>query len=401
MSKNLLVIVIPFQFSNSDYERFEVSYLKKFIEVKILDISLLIHPNLDSVNQFTDSTSLEIIQVSSLKNLFHNLKLFSKTHSKIVFMNMIQLTNLNSLIFNLSLKFFNFNFISFINPGVPIDSFPKKVGLLSKIYLTIMNKGFLAFLTIVYTILIKKLSAYLLNNPNYLIVAGNKYFDSLHIPLDSKTKIIKGSSWDCSRYFRYNENPNKLKGDSKFIVLLEGITPIGKGDALVDNHKPSFTPENWFPSVSLFLDKLELISECETIVAAHPKSKHSANPSYLGFRKVSFNNTFELIRNSNLVIGRNSAALSMAVLMNKPIINIYNNELEKNEIDLRSIKNYAYEMGVDAINIDQKDSVYEIEKLFKLNQTKYREYTKNFLTSRDDEKPNYKVVLHEVFNIAS
>ena len=129
MSKNLLVIVIPFQFSNSDYERLEVSYLKKFIEVKILDISLLIHPNLDSVNQFTDSTSLEIIQVSSLKNLFHNLKLFSKTHSKIVFMNMIQLTNLNSLIFNLSLKFFNFNFITFSNPGVPINRFESNLNI--------------------------------------------------------------------------------------------------------------------------------------------------------------------------------------------------------------------------------------------------------------------------------
>jgi hypothetical protein len=400
MKNKQLIIVTPFKFSNSDFERFEVSFFKNYIDVIILDLSLLIHSSL-AKSQYSNEEGFDVVKVSSLKSLVKQLRYIKKNHPNNVFFNCVKVNNLNSLIFNFLLNYFNFNFISFINPGVPIDSFAEEVGLLSKIYLTIKNKGFLAFLTIIYTALIKKLSAYLLNNPDYLIVAGNKYFDSLNIPLDSKTKIIKGSSWDCSRYFRYNEDSNKLKGDPKFIVLLEGITPIGRGDALVDNNIRSFTPENWFPSVCSFLDKLEAISKCETIVAAHPKSKHSANPSYLGFRQVTFNNTFELIRNSNLVIGRNSAALSMAVLMNKPIINIYNNELKDNEVDLRAITNYAYEMGVDAINIDQKDSVYEIEKLFKLNQTKYREYTKNFLTSRDDEKPNYKVVLHEVFNIAA
>ena len=399
MSKNLLVIVIPFQFSNSDYERLEVSYLKKFIEVKILDISLLIHPNLDSANQFTDSTSLEIIQVSSLKNLFHNLKLFSKTHSKIVFMNMIQLTNLNSLIFNLSLKFFNFNFITFSNPGVPINRFENNLNIFNKILHTIRYKGFHALLTIIYFSFIKKINSIIKNKPQYLLVAGEKYYKNLRVTANNKTRILKGSSWDCSRYFRFKEESNSLQFDKKFIVLLEGITPIGKGDAMVNNHFSTFTPEKWFPSVCSFLQRLEEKYKCQTIVAAHPKSKHSKNPKYLGYRKVLSNDTFDLIKNANLVIGRNSASFSMAVLMNKPIATIYNSELKENAIDLQAITNFANEMGVYSINIDSEYPFTEADKLFKINQNKYKEFTKNFLTSRDDEMPNYKVILSEVFEI--
>ena len=400
MKNNQLIIVTASKFSSSDFERFEVSYLKNYIDVIILDISLFIYPSLAKSQDYIE-IDFEIIEVSSLKSLINKLRYFKKNHSNNVFLNFIQLINLNSLIFNLLLKFFNFNYISFLNPGVPIDSFGKEMHVFRKIYSTIMNKGFLAFVTIIYSFLIKNISSLLLNKPDYLLVAGNKYYDSLHTPFYSKTKIIRGSSWDCSRYFRYKEEANKFEDESKFIVLLEGITPIGIGDDLVDKNIRMFTPEKWFPSVCSFLDKLEEVRKCETIVAAHPKSKHSNNPSYLGYRKVSFNNTFELIRSSNLVIGRNSAALSMAVLMNKPIINIYNNELKESEFGIRAITNYAFEMGVDAINIDKHDYVHDIEKLFKLNSTKYMEYTNNFLTSRDDEQPNYKVILKKVFNIGA
>ena len=123
------------------------------------------------------------------------------------------------------------------------------------------------------------------------------------------------------------------------------------------------------------------------------------NPKYLGYRKVLSNDTFDLIKNANLVIGRNSASFSMAVLMNKPIATIYNSELKENAIDFKSITNFANEMGVYSINIDSEYPFTETDKLLKINQNKYKEFTKNFLTSRDDEMPNYKVILSEVFEI--
>jgi hypothetical protein len=401
MNSNLLIIVTASQLSEFHIERLEISHLKKYIDVKVIDLSQLIHPSLFKENKNVSSEYEEITVIKSLKNLYSYLRALKKNFPNAVFMNLVQLTNLNSLIFNSQLKFLNFSYISFLNSGAPENSFNRKYSIFFKIYLRIRDKGFYSFVTLIYFFLIKSLHSFFQNDPDYLLVAGEKNAQCIKNLHNKKTKILKGSSWDCSQYYRFRESNEKVEVENKaeFIVLLEGITPLTKGDALVENYKQSFTPEKWFPSICKFLDKLEEILKCDTRVAAHPKSHHKDRPNYLGFRKVFFNNTFELISRSNLVIGRNSAALSMAVLMNKPIITIYNNELRKNEIDIQSITAFANEMGVNSLNIDQNYSDLEISNLIKFNKSKYEEFTRNFLTSRYDEMPNYKVILDEVFDI--
>jgi len=399
MIHNLLIIVTAVPFTESDFERFEVEHLKKYIDVKVLDISRLINPTLSKSSGGLLSKYEAITKIQTLKNLFTFLKNVKENIPNAVFMNFVQLTNFNSLIFNSQLKLLNLTYISFINSGVPGDSFKKEYSIFLKIYLRIRDRGLHSFFTLVYFFLIKRLNSLLKNDPDYLFVSGDKNTQLIKNVDIKKTKFLKGSSWDCSRYYRIRESNEIINEEGEFIVLLEGITPFKKGDALAENNKQSFTPEKWFPSICKFLDMLEEVLGCDTTVAAHPKSHHKDRPNYLGLRKVTFNSTFELINHSKLVIGRNSAALSMAVLMNKPIITIYNNELQKNESDIRSITTFAKEMGVNSVNIDQNYSNLEISNLIKFNKSKYEKFTKNFLTSRTDKIPNYKVIVTEVFGI--
>jgi hypothetical protein len=396
---NVLIIVTAIKLNQHDFERFEISYYKKYIDVKVLDLSSLIHPSLMKENKNVSSEYEELTVIKSLKNLYSYLRDLKKNFPNAVFMNFIQITNFNSLIFNLQLEYFNISYISLLNSGVPGNSFNREYSIFYKIYLRIRDQGFYSFVTLVYFFLVKSFHSFFQFYPDYLLVAGEKNDQLIKNSYNKKTKLLKGSSWDCSRYYIFRESNEKIKEEGEFIVLLEGITPLKKGDALVGNSKQSLTKEKWFPSICTFLDKLEELLKCDTRVAAHPKSNHESRPDYLGFRRVSLNNTFDLIKRSNLVIGRNSAALTIAVLMNKPIISIYNNELRKNESDMRHITTFANEMGVNSLNIDQNYSDIEISNLIKFNKSKYEKFTKNFLTSRTDQIPNYKVILDEVFDI--
>jgi len=399
MNKNLLIIVTPFNFNKHDFERHEVKYYKEYIDVIVLEIGELIYPNLYKFTEDESLQSEELIKIKSFSKLFHFLKNLKDQYSKVVFTNLVKPTNLNTLVFNFLLKYFNISYISCINPGIAIIKRSSDSTLWNAICLLVKDKGFKFILIQIYFLIMQKIHKIFHLPPKYILIAGDKYYQQHKTLFSKNIKVIEGSSWDCSQYYRFKENAKKGQKEEKFIVLLEGITPIFKGDSLLEKHKPSFTAKNWFPSICNFLDKLESQLKCETKVAAHPKSNHKDQPDYLGFRRVFFNETFDLIRQSNLVIGRNSAALSIAVLFNKPIVTIFNDELKMNKTDLRSINMTAHEMGVNSVNIDNNYLTMEPNNLIKFNKSKYEEFTRNFLTSRYDEMPNYKVILDEVFDI--
>ena len=93
------------------------------------------------------------------------------------------------------------------------------------------------------------------------------------------------------------------------------------------------------------------------------------------------------------MISRDSTGFSYAAIYNKPAIFMYNNELIRlNKKFINDQKNFAKELGLKPINIDNNYTYNEIFKLKTFNKYNYLKYIKKYLSSRVDKKINYEVI---------
>ena len=93
-------------------------------------------------------------------------------------------------------------------------------------------------------------------------------------------------------------------------------------------------------------------------------------------RKYYLFNTYELVKNSKIVLLHTSTAISFAILYNKPIIFLTSNEYKKSFDDFR-INSYSRTMNSLLFNIDDRDNYSKIpneNEIFSFDKNKYKEY---------------------------
>ena len=75
----------------------------------------------------------------------------------------------------------------------------------------------------------------------------------------------------------------------------------------------------------------------------------------------------------------------------KPAIFITNNKI-KNGPKSRYQTSYCSQFGVKPINIDEKLDVNYLKKNFRINKNKYKIFKTSYLSSRNDNKPNFEII---------
>tara|TARA_B100001057_G_scaffold500475_1_gene615771 strand:- start:9244 stop:10389 length:1146 start_codon:yes stop_codon:yes gene_type:complete len=160
------------------------------------------------------------------------------------------------------------------------------------------------------------------------------------------------------------------------------------------NIKP-VTKKIYFESLNKFFDIVEKKYNKQIIIAGHPRSLKDSNRNF-GGRKIIYNNTYKLIKNSFFVIAHDTTALNFACLLKKSILLIYTNEMKQNNFKINSILNFSSALGVEPINIDKINN-----KTLKLNnkidKKKYVRYINDYISSN---KKNLKSneILEEYLN---
>ena len=137
----------------------------------------------------------------------------------------------------------------------------------------------------------------------------------------------------------------------------------------------------------------------KVVVAAHPKSDYSDNP--FENRKIFKYKTIELVKNCKFVIAQSSTSISFAVLYNKPLLFIYDNQLkEVHKTNLYpSLCSYAECLGCTPLNISDLDQAFEI-KLPEINKKKYTKYKYDFLTNKSTENILSKeIILEQIISL--
>jgi len=85
------------------------------------------------------------------------------------------------------------------------------------------------------------------------------------------------------------------------------------------------------------------------VIAAHPRADYKKYPDVFGKRSIIHSQTIHLVKDCRFVIGHASTSLNMAVLYNKPILQVSQNEYSEGY--KLFIKAWAKALNLKTINL--------------------------------------------------
>ena len=310
----LIIVAVDSKFKYFDYQRFEIDYLKKYCNIKILDLGELYSKSYYGSISAVEYRGQDITSVSTYRKLFKEIMALKSNslRSNTVVMNFIRPTSFASLCFLIAINKLAIKSVVYYNSGWPIV--PKK----NRLTFRFIMKGSLRRF-------FNTCGSLIDISPTHYLYAGN-YWKSVCESRKNKfkTSLIAGSTWDYSNFLiKGKKSIRPSDALNKSAVLLDGAGPMFGSDDVHIGKKTFFTNDVWYPSLVKFFEKVEELSGVKIDVAGHPKSLHKDNPLYFGGRNVFYGKTTDLIETASFVITRASTALSYAIILNKPILLIY------------------------------------------------------------------------------
>lgn len=220
---------------------------------------------------------------------------------------------------------------------------------------------------------------------DYLIAQGNFLSQYLNY---KKSKIIYSHSIDFDNFLRSKNKKVYLKNYAVYIDQMIGEHPDNKIKSNIIKINNNFHKE-----LSNFFNKLEKKLKLNIKIVPHPKRKKLKKIIY--GKKINFNNsTYNLIKNSKLVLCHDSAAIAIAVLFKKPIIFITSNSI-KNKKYVGRIIEYSNFFKKKSINISKVSNETFMKKIFHYSNNAYKKYSNNFLRHPKAKK---KVIAQQILD---
>ena len=146
-------------------------------------------------------------------------------------------------------------------------------------------------------------------------------------------------------------------------------------DSKLRNDKVIISAKKYYRELNNFFDKLEKITNREIVISAHPKSNINQLKSYIKNRKILTNiNSLDLVYHSTNVIVSYSMAIGFAVLYDKNLILITNNDI--NDYKKPIINSLSKYLKIKYINISNS---YRLKNKSN-NKSEYSKYINDFIT---------------------
>jgi len=213
-----------------------------------------------------------------------------------------------------------------------------------------------------------------------LVFVFNNYMVK-KIKTDYNKKLIKINSPEYELFLK-TKNKKKIKTKRKSIVFID--------DVIEDNfdYKLTYAQDSnrkkvdyWTSMEQLFNYLKKNFVNFDIKIAAH----HRRNKYDLPLKKYKFffDQTPELIKNSDIVLSHNSFACQLAVLYNKPLIFLISDYYKKHHYNAYLLtQELSKTLGSPIINVEKyslKPNAKDVIKSVKINQKKYGEYKKKYI----------------------
>lgn len=417
MNKPLFAVIYPYKFTDFVYDLAELDHFKRYCEVLVLDTSLITAPGFSKGVSAERSRKGEVVAVTSWRDFFERIHELRKrsAETNICIQNVVPYSSVSGFLCNLVITVLLRGrgaavFDLFIS-GTPVH----QPGAASKpdepTRLPMFLDKVLRFAKHTTTLseAVKKVSGVLLHAlarrmPSALthrLVAGEDWEALARVsPGNNRIRLVYGHSHDYSNNLLHKRHPSisALPHERK-AVLLDAAAPMFGDDYIYMSRKVYLTSDVWYPALTRFFDRLEAETGVRVEIAGHYKSTHPPIASCFGNRPVHYGKTRELVRNSEFVMTRQSAAVSYAVIFRKPVIFIYSNQIKEDGRAMRGIRNLSALFGVEPVNIDEPPA--EMGDLLKVNEDRYLQYEKACLTSARSQRPNVQIILEDIMNIAT
>ena len=401
MKNKILLVLYPYKFTEFTYYRFELAYLAKKKNFKVVAHDLSGVVSNEKYNKvWKAKREKKTIKITSLYSWIYKFNKIKKT-KKVLIYDLLDYGNLNIQVFIIKI-FLKFSKHPILKHGIEevtswkaeknLKHFFKKIfehKFNFSIYFNKFRENF--FLILIKFIKFKKI---------FLLV--NKDFHK--IKNKENTHLVKCHSLDYSNYL-LEKNKNLSKANrKKYILYIDNSVPYFAGDYPAEGRKlPKINPEKWYRELNLFFDKMESFFKAKVIIVPHSKYKMPAlndkniNPYFCNrTTDNSYNAIAKLTPKSLFVISQGSTALSHAIVCYKPILFIYSSKSPKEWNQRREMKDLfaqAKSVGAKPIDIASTEKK-KIIKSLKVKRKKYNFYKFNHLTYKNTkyEKPNYKII---------
>lgn len=380
-TKTQVIVVWPYRFRDFDWQRFEFSNLENHVEVHVQELIEALSPEF-AVAYANQSELPNVARYSSIYSWYLNFRKISK--DAIVFSH-IKPIDLRTLIICLGLRFSGAKVVGFVLGGAVVPGFslnPRRsiVPNFVKNLYHFVRRNYLRFAM-----------------PELVVVGGSEAERMAQRDFPGSTQMILANSSDYSQFLRIVNRP---AFEEKYSVYLDTGFPGFPRDELLTGRTEQVRPENWYPNLSRFFNQVEATLDLRVEVAIHPKHVGRDHEPLFGNRRAIGGQTPERVSTCELVIATNSTAISYAVCFKKPLF-LVTSDLIESGIDSRKhsfIHNFSRETGAKIFNIDLEYPEHEIRAALAIDEEKRKSYRLKYLTSREDGKPNYQVLLDEVIN---
>ena len=208
MKKNKIIILYPYKIKNFDLDRYEIKFLEKNSDLEIHEFSNLLYPKFVSSHKKNYVKNKKIKKYNSIddwKTYLLNNKIKNKAQKTIV-INFLENDSLKTLQIFIYLKKLKIKRIDLLNQGNPNYSQEKDLvsninSYFLKIKQSMLRTKFVIgyFKSLINQFILNNLVGRIIDlNPEYSFIAGEKFL----ISKKKNSILIKGSTWDHSRYLR-------------------------------------------------------------------------------------------------------------------------------------------------------------------------------------------------------
>ncbi len=368
-----IIFITENRLTNNDNVKFGFNYYNKKVKLEKINISPLTKPEyFNHIKKFKGKKDAEYILNFSLleKKLIQN-------KNSIFICNFANLSSSSSKV----LKILNDNEIKYIL----VNS-----GQLSKYNIKKLEYFYFGFRYPIFTL--KKIIHYFYKK-TFSKFIPNKIFSSNFEEIKNNKKLIYIPSYDYDYYSNKKKNLKK-KHNTKYCVFLD--TPQSHLDGIFAKLRyPPETPCNvkdYYNPLNKFMKHHE--KNIKIKILPHPRSNEK-DINHLQFGKKSNKEKLQLIYNSQYVLTFGYAAISFAILLNKPIIFLTHDKLTFH--NKKNIETLSSELNSTLLNIGKYDEKnFENLKINKIDKNKYKKFKKKYI-GKNFHLKSYEIIYKELF----
>ncbi len=367
-----IVFITKSPFSQRDYRSFGIELLSKENEIQILDFSEWIVPKIREAQKYTLPSGMQ--KLKSLGNFLEVIVDLRNLQAE-YYVDYLE-DDLKSLFIRFFLKFKNVKRVYVISGPMPGTNEDIKENIFFRKLIRAYKEGRL--MTGIHAKMLaplKRAFIYFGIVPDIVVCSGSNCNSYSHA--QSSKVIIWAHTFDYDIYLQ-NQNTEQLLSNN-YAVFIDQAAGCHPDVEHIGLDKNSLAGKDYYTTMNFFFDRFEKEMGLEVVIAGHPKADPEFNKQMFANRKLFYNKTAQLIKDSKIVFEHTSTARSFAILWGKPIVCLTSNYFKANGQHNYLI--YSSQLlDTKLINLDElpTSSLAKID-WFRVNREAFQKYKEEFL----------------------